>query len=522
VDRYTDDVHYIGGAVLGSHMLSWSAYMLCINALPPDPRIVGDDWRDLWQKRLECTPPYVREWLSHPRRDSYWKHGSVSENYDAIACPVFAVGGWADGYTNAVLHLLQNLSVPRQGLIGPWSHDYPYEAVPGPQIGFLQECVRWWDHWLKGIENGIMDEPMLRVWMQESVPPRTHYDAMPGRWVAEQKYPSPNIAPLDLFLDGHSLAASPPSCERTLTVSSPQSTGLDAGEWCPHGYPGEMPGDQRADDGQSLCFDSAPFSAPVEILGFPRFTCTLAADRAIAFLIARLCDVAPDGSSLLVSRGVLNLTHRDSHETPAPLVPGEFYTITLVLKAAAHSLTVGHVWRLALSTAYWNHVFPAPETVTLNVRADSAARLTLPIRAPSADAPPPAFFAPQTAAPIASELLREPDYERRSTRDLGTNLVQFTNRIDGGCRELSDQALVSEWRVDETFSIIEGEPLTARILSNRMRHVERADWNVRVETSSTLHADAQSFYVTDLVKAYEGETLVFERTHNFSTPRDLL
>ena len=88
--------------------------------------------------------------------DEYWKHGSVCEDYSAITCPVYAVGGWTDGYTNAIPRLLSRLTVPRKGLIGPWAHAYPHFALPGPQIGFLQEALRWWDHWLKDIDTGLM------------------------------------------------------------------------------------------------------------------------------------------------------------------------------------------------------------------------------------------------------------------------------------------------------------------------------------------------------------------------------
>src|SRR5450759_4525686 len=163
--------------------------MRAFQARPPDPRFAGEGWREQWLGRLEDTPPYIEEWLTHQRRDSYWRHGSVREDYGAIVCPVFVVGGWADPYTNAVPRLLEGLSVPRLGLIGPWSHGFPQEVAPGPNVGFLQECVRWWDHWLKGIENGVMDAPMLRAWVQESVPPAAFYNERPGRWVAEAAWP---------------------------------------------------------------------------------------------------------------------------------------------------------------------------------------------------------------------------------------------------------------------------------------------------------------------------------------------
>ena len=67
--------------------------------LPPDPALVGERWREMWLERLENTPLLVEDWLQHQRRDAFWKHGSVCEDYGAITCPVYAVGGWADGYT---------------------------------------------------------------------------------------------------------------------------------------------------------------------------------------------------------------------------------------------------------------------------------------------------------------------------------------------------------------------------------------------------------------------------------------
>ena len=89
-DRYADDIHYMGGCVLGVDMLSWATTMLGYNARPPDPAVVGERWREMWLRRLEKTPPFVEDWLAHQRRDAFWKHGSICEDYDAIECPVYA------------------------------------------------------------------------------------------------------------------------------------------------------------------------------------------------------------------------------------------------------------------------------------------------------------------------------------------------------------------------------------------------------------------------------------------------
>ena len=181
----------MGGCLLSTLMLSWASTMLSINAWPPDPAVVGESWRDLWFQRLEGSPPFIEAWLSHQRRDDYWKQGSVCEDYSAIECAVYAVGGWADAYRNAIFRLLEGLPGPRKGLIGPWGHQYPEDGVPGPAIGFLQESLRWWDHWLKGIDTGIMEEPMVRSWMQEWIRRRRSPPSGRGAGSAIRRGPPP-------------------------------------------------------------------------------------------------------------------------------------------------------------------------------------------------------------------------------------------------------------------------------------------------------------------------------------------
>src|SRR6056297_4109463 len=189
-DRYADDVHYMGGTLLTDN-LSWASTMFAYNSCPPDPQIAGEKWKEMWIDRLEGSGLWLKKWLEHQRRDGYWKHASVCEDYSAVQCPVFAVSGWADGYTNTVFRLLENLDVPRKGLIGAWGHKYPHIGGPGPTIDFLGEAVRWWDYYIKGIENGVENEPMLRGWMQDTISPLS--SRRPGRWVGEKQWPSAHI-----------------------------------------------------------------------------------------------------------------------------------------------------------------------------------------------------------------------------------------------------------------------------------------------------------------------------------------
>src|SRR5688572_97909 len=221
-DRYADDIHFMGGCLLVDK-LAWGSTMFAINATPPDPALVGDKWREIWMDRLENSGFWLEEWHRRQRRDEFYRHGSICEDYSAIECPTYLVGGWMDGYTNPIFRMLEHLRCPKKGLVGPWAHKYPNFALPGPQIGFLQECLRWWDKWLKGIETGVMDEPMLRAYVQDTVPPRTHYAERPGRWVAERSWPATAIRPRTMRLTAGRLGYAAGPADEHLTIASPQT-----------------------------------------------------------------------------------------------------------------------------------------------------------------------------------------------------------------------------------------------------------------------------------------------------------
>ena len=518
-DRYADDIHYMGGVMINDAM-SWGGTMFAFNSRPPDPANVGEGWDDLWLARLKANDPWSMKWLSHQTRDAFWKHGSVCENYGDIECAVYAVGGWADGYSNAVPRMLEGLSCPKKGLVGPWAHKYPHFALPGPRIGFLQETLRWWDHWLKNKDTGIMDEPEYRVWMQDSAPPATHYPIRSGRWVAEPTWPSENIQSWRLYLAENRLTETAGDPQKVL-IHTPQTMGARQGEWCGHGLDPDLPADQREDDGCSVVFETEPLTEVVEILGAPVLKLRLSADRPNAFVVARLNDVAPDGASTRVTYGVLNLTHRTSHEFPEPLVPGESYEVRLQLNDVAQVFPVGHRIRIALSNSMWPLFWPSPELVTLALETNNS-YLELPTRIPrDSDQSLTQFDSPESAKPQNSEELEAPKYTRLVERDDVLSESRLTVVADSGMLRLTDLGWEHGSVSRQNYSIRDGNPNSAQINLHWTMRFRRpdADLDVRTETHSSLISTPTEFHFTAEMEVFEHDIKTYSKNWSKSFER---
>ncbi|MFJ4541362.1 CocE/NonD family hydrolase [Streptomyces tibetensis] len=527
-DRHSDDMHYMGGALLSDN-LAEAGTMFAYGTCPPDPAVVGDRWREMWHERLENTEPWVLEWLRHQRRDDYWRHASVCEDYAGVQCPVLASSGWADGYSNAVTRLLGNLDVPRKGLIGPWSHKFPHLGEPGPAIGYLQELVRWWDHWLKGVDNGVMDGPMLQAWMQDSVPPSTSYEERPGRWVGEPDWPSPHIRPVTHPLSRHTIGPARDATAKAseggaaMTVRSPLSVGQFAGKWASYNAPPDLPYDQREEDGGSLVFDTEPLTEPVEILGSPSVELDLSVSEPVAMVAARLSDVSPDGAATRVSYGILNLTRRDSTESPEPLEPGRRYRATIPLNGVAQAFPPGHRIRLSLSTSYWPLAWPAPKPALLSVHEHSST-LTLPVRPVEEpdEVPSSPFGEPEGTPPLAMTQVTPPEERWEVKRDLIGYHSELDIVKDRGTVRFEDIGLESGRRAHERYTAVADDFTSVGGETTWTMRFGRDDWDVRVVTHTRLTCDETDFFVDASLDAYESDRRVFSRTWNEKVPRDLL
>ncbi len=226
----------------------------------------------------------------------------------------------------------------------------------------------------------------------------------------------------------------------------------------------------------------------------------------------RLCDVAPDGSSLLVTRGVLNLTHRDGHAEPLALELGRRYEVTVRLDAIAQRIPKGHRVRVALSTVYWPWAWPSPAPVTLTLHGATA---TLPDRPPRDD-PQPELGTPEWAPPLEVEAIAPGRTSRERT---GDGALRFEWDV-GGHRRLKDSGIEMDDTHVTTFRIVDGDPLSASVRVECSSALGRGDWRTRVTTDSEMTATADEFVVHQRLDAYEGDERIASRVWTLAFPRD--
>ncbi|WP_462280492.1 CocE/NonD family hydrolase [Salinivirga cyanobacteriivorans] len=520
-DRYQDDVHYMGGNLLTDN-LSWASTMFAYNSCPPDPELVGEKWFDMWMERLEGSGLWLKKWLEHQRYDDYWRHASVMFNYDKIKAPVYVVSGWADGYSNTIFRLLENLKVPTKGLVGPWGHKYPHHGSPGPKIDFLDETRRWWDRWLKDEKNGIDKEPRLRVWMQDTVSPIS--SSRPGRWVGEKDYPTPNIHMQKYHLKPATLDKSNQIDDfiPEMTIQSPLSVGLFAGKWLSYSATTDLPSDQREEDGGALIFDTLPLEDDLEILGAPQVELALSSDKPVGMVAVRLSDVAPNGRATRVTYGVLNLTHRDSDEDPTELEPGKKYKVKVDMNYIAQRFPKGHQLRLAISTSYWPLTWPSPEPVRLTIYPGESL-----------------FSVPERVKGLDQNDLRDLDThestggmntttvipahrEWKVEHDMANNEVSLNVVNNDAKYRLDDINWTIQKKVQERYSYKNNNYDTVRGEVKSERTFERDDWFAKTITRTVLASTRTHFIIRATLDAYHGDVRVFSKSWDEQIKRDLL
>jgi predicted acyl esterase len=491
-DRYTDDVHYMGGALRAIDLVDYCHYMVPMNALPPVPALWGPGWREEWLARIAEHEPWLMTWMEHQLDGPYWRHGSVRPDYARIECPTMIVAGWADGYRNNTFRTFERLQCEKELLIGPWSHMSPATSLPGPHIDLVPEMIAFFGRWLR--DDDVATRPPIRVFVRHATRPEPDLARVEGEWRHEAAWPPARMSSMVLY-DGR---------ERELAARP--DTGTAAWNSCAGGLPWGQPTDQRDDDAWSLTTDW-PQSAPVEVLGHVVVTATVTVDRPIAYLSVKLNNVWPDGTSALVTRGLLNLAHRE--DPPRPLEPGTPYEIELEMEATSWVFPAGHSIRLSIAGNDWPNTWVPPAPVTLTVKS---LQMQLPVVPPGAEGTPE-FAAVQ--APVRKPSDATWEIRRDVLERVTTAVTSYGSSFDvrHGGRMSDHYEGYAAMPVDDQAHASAGGVVRFEI--------EWPEASVAVESRLRVGGDANEFSVEIELDALESGNVVAERRWSQRFPRQL-
>ena len=513
-DRYTDDIHF-GGGVRKAIEFGYPLFMVSMNALPPVPSLAGDDWRDRWLRRIDELEPWfgsIEEQMDGP----FWRRGSLRPDYQLIEVPTMLVAGWADLYRTAMLRTFEHLRAPKRLLMGPWCHMLPDASIPGPRIDHVPEMIRWWDRWLRGVDNGVDREPPITVYAQRSTTPEPDLPEVPGAWRFEAEWPPARRRDLVLPLGDAQLPGRPgPADEETLRVRGDVGTSAHIRGSYPPPY--GLPLDQRPDEVHSLVYEWA-VEEELEILGSPLLRARVRSSTPVAFVSAKLCEVLPEGTSALVSRGLLNLTHRDSHAEPTPLDVGVATDVTIELDATSRVFQSGNRIRLAIAGADWPNGWPPPEAGDLTVELGET-RLILPHvvgRSPVDERPSLIPVERRDAAPASGD-------GSDATWTIERNVYGRRSKVT--VREMSEFSPKEDCRVRRTDEVVAGvAPLTpgdAWVESTTDAEVAWPEVTARARARLELRSDPTTYRFDLTLDVFEDGDPIASRRWERTVPRKL-
>ncbi len=497
--RYTDDCHYKGGCLRGYYdMLTYGLGMVARIGLPPHPEAVGEKWAELWQQRLRENEPYLQKWLENQVENDYWATGSIAGHYHQIQAASLLIGGWHDGYPTPPLRVFEKLRAPKKLLVGPWSHTYPNSSHCGPRIDIHRELLRWWDHWLKGVDNGVEKEPAVQIYEQHFEEPLADRTHIAGSWRMADALPAD---PAQIFyVNGDALQGDTPVQQHAASVPYLPAACRNGGLW-DAGVAFTLPGDQRADSALAINSANQALKTDLCIFGNPSFSLFISADVEVVPVAARLLDIAPDGTTVLVTKGLINATRRNGMDKPLALVPGEITKVAFHMEATAWRFTKGHRIGLSVNGSDFPNVWPTPQAghLTLHWGPEHPSQIALPVWDGGSD---PAFaFQPSPDPPRATGSGQTPWQVVHDVLEDRYRLV-----LDG----------LGEMVVSQR------DPARAWINAQKAATVAWPGLDVRSEASGSLSSDEHTFTLQLSLHVYANDQLHFHKSWSYSTPRNLL
>jgi uncharacterized protein len=520
-DTVYGDWVYPGGSLRPYMFDTFSPLMTANNFAPPDPEVVGDRWAAMWQERLDNNAPWGIGWITHALNDEFYTSQSLQPDYSRINVPTMLWSGWADCYPTPILRAFSKLNAPKRAFVGPWDHDWPEMAVPGPRIDFRSEMLRWYDRWLKGIDNGVTDEPPLNLYVRGWTRPR---ELMPlvdsGVWHAETAWPPARMQPATMHLaDGQQLAARANAAHAQDSYAYDPTVGVTAGIYWGGGViPWAMPLDQRADEIQSLTFTTVPFEADTELIGEPRAVLHVSSTAETGYFHVKISDVAPDGTSKWLTDGGLLTSHRASHTHPEPMLPGQVYELIIDLKFVAYVVPAGHSLRISVASADLQNAWPCGTQAvhTLHRGADCPSRVVLPLApAHSPERPPPVFKPSPRREPTESDFAGA---SHRIVHDLVNDTVTVElERISSTEPSFGESSSRREAR--SRYTVSRRDPAATHLHAEHVYIIARPEGEIRIAANELLASDAHMFRFQSRVQIHVDGDMHFTKSWRASRPR---
>ncbi|WP_246663502.1 CocE/NonD family hydrolase [Phyllobacterium endophyticum] len=378
-----EEVTAPGGCKLAIGNASWFAMMLTLDLAPPTFQDHEGRWMRVWRERLRSLEnDGIRNLSAFYAADDGRPKGIATER---IEVPTYIIGGWRDFYPQAMLDAYARIAGPKKLLMGPWLHRFPDLATRAP-VDFLHELRRFFDCWVKGEDNGVLQEPNVTLYVEGS-----------ERWKHEREWPiartqiqhwhlqpsgALGLAPMQ-GEDSDSYRADP-----TVGSSSTLPDMIQLGV----GYPL----DQANDDMRSLTYTSPPLEQGLEITGSPEAILQVALEEGEELqLIAKLNAVAPDGSSTLITTGWLSAIRPESFKCAEPGERRKMSEYRISLWAISYFLPAGHRLRLAIACSDFPFIWPLGTNPSIKMQlAGSCVRVPI---------------VPDSAEPIGGPVLPIPD-----------------------------------------------------------------------------------------------------------------
>lgn len=505
-DLYYQDVHYIDGVM---HTDVWESMIDTYNALP-DPaklaltpqfyanRFDREPWHFIWKENQSDGPFWRRESL---RFKSY------------VNVPVYIIAGLLDGYRDTVPRLMNSSNRLVKADMGPWKHEWPDTAVPGPNYEWRQKALRWWDYWLKGIQNGVMAEPRFMVFVRDACPPDEEIKTIPGEWRCGN-WPVGGIENRRFYPGkGGELGGSPPEGAegQTLAYKAGAGTGI-------HGWWGETSGDMAFDDESSLVYDSAPLTKPVEIIGLPAVSMIVSADAPLYQWSVRLEDVWPDGKVSLVSGTLINPSDRVSRLERTPLVPGKPAKLTAEIHYTTWRFEPGHKIRLAIGNAQFPMAWPTPYKGITNLLPGAETWLELPVVTRNTltgvcDLPKPEQ---EEWPPDASYEEQEEGRQTHIDYNPDTGAAIYSCGIN---QKMTIRETNYHMQEQNTWKVNDSDPAHATYESETNYTISPPDRELHLKVKFKMASDEKSFNLTETRQLFQNGTAIREKKWNKTIPR---